>query len=211
MPGHGGTHGSPVDVPATVAATARWLSSFGQPMPLVGYSQGGRMALLTTLEHPHLVERLVLISASPGVAGSEARAQRRERDERLADHIETVGVDVFLDEWLASPIAGTAHLDDEARRRDRAIRSVNTATGLATALRGIGQGAQPYVGDRIGELEVPLLTVSGSADATYTRLAQEMAETAISGDHLSIDGAGHNVILDAPGALTAALATFVIS
>jgi len=169
------------------------------------------MALLTAMEHPHLVERLVLISASPGIADGEARAQRRERDERLAEHIETVGVDAFLDEWLAGPISGTAHLGDSARRRDRAIRSVNTATGLATALRGIGQGAQPYVGDRIGELEIPLLTVSGSADALYTRLAQEMAETAIAGSHLSIDGAGHNVILDAPGALAAALGTFGIS
>lgn len=180
-------------------------------MPLVGYSQGGRMALLTALEHPHLVERLVLISASPGIAGREAQARRRERDERLANHIETVGVEAFLDEWLAGPIAGTAHLDNDTRRRDRAIRSVNTATGLAVALRGIGQGAQPYVGDRIAELDVPLLAISGSADAAYTRLAQEMADTAVAGSHLSINGAGHNVILDAPGALATALAAFGVS
>jgi len=168
------------------------------------------MALLTAMEHPHLVERLVLISASPGIADGEARAQRRERDERLAEHIETVGVDAFLDEWLAGPIAGTSHLDDNARRRDRSIRSVNTATGLATALRGIGQGAQPYVGDRIGDLRVPLLTVSGSDDAAYTRRAREMADTVPSGSHVSIDGAGHNVLLDAPDALVAALADFGI-
>ncbi len=179
-------------------------------MPLVGYSQGGRMALLTALKHPHLVERLVLISASPGIAGCEARAQRRDRDERLAEHIETVGVDAFLDEWLAGPIAGTSHLDDEARRRDRAIRSVNTTAGLAAALRGLGQGTQPFVGDRIVDLRIPLLTISGSDDAPYTRRAREMADTAPSGSHVSIDGAGHNVLLDAPDAVVAALADFGI-
>ena len=110
-----------------MGAMARWLASFEQPVPLIGYSLGGRMALLAALDHPDLVERLILISASPGIAGDTARAERRTRDEALADHIEAVGTKAFLDEWLDGPIAGTGHLDDEVRRRDRAIREVNTA------------------------------------------------------------------------------------
>ena len=168
------------------------------------------MALLVALEHPDLVERLVLVSASPGIAGAAAQAERRMHDERLADHIEKVGVEAFLDEWLAGPITGTDHLDAAARRRDRAVRSANTAAGLAAALRGLGQGSQPFVGDRINDLQVPLLTISGSDDATYTRLAREMADTAPLGSHVSIDGAGHNVLLDAPDALVAALSEFGI-
>ena len=64
------------------------------------------------------------------------------------------------------------------------------------------------MGDRIPGLPVPLLTISGSADATYTRLGEDMADDAAVGTHVSVDGAGHNVILDAPGALVAALADF---
>ena len=169
------------------------------------------MALLAAIEYPHLVERLVLVSASAGIEDDGDRAQRRIRDESLADHIEAVGVEAFLDEWLAGPIAGTAHVDVDAQRRDRAVRSVNTATGLASALRGLGQGAQPYVGDRIAVLPVPLLTISGSADSAYTRLGEDMANNAAVGTHVSVDGAGHNVILDAPGALVAALAGFGIA
>lgn len=210
LPGHGETRLTPIDVPTTIDATARWLASFGQPVPLVGYSQGGRMALVTALEHPGLVDRLVLISASPGIEGSAERASRRERDERLADHIEEVGIETFLDEWLDGPITGTAHADDAARRRDREMRSVNTANGLAAALRGIGQGAQPYVGDRIADLGVPLLTVSGAGDATYTNLAREMADAAPRGTHVSISGAGHNVILDAPDALARLVSDFCL-
>jgi 2-succinyl-6-hydroxy-2,4-cyclohexadiene-1-carboxylate synthase len=168
------------------------------------------MALMAALEYPDLIERLVLVSASPGIADGEARAERQARDHRLADHIESVGVETFLDEWLAGPIAGTAHVDEERRKRDRAIRSENTATGLAAALRGIGQGAQPYVGDRIRELEVPVLTVSGRLDAAYTKLARQMADAADAGVHVSVKAAGHNVVLDAPGALRRALAGFGI-
>ena len=180
------------------------------PVPLIGYSQGGRMALLTALDHPDLVERLIVISASPGIAGDAARADRRDRDEALAGHIETVGSEAFLDEWLDGPIAGTGHLAGNARRRDRAVRAVNTSSGLAAALRGLGQGTQPYVGDRLGELELPLLAVSGSEDPTYTGLAREMADAAPYGAHVSIDGAGHNVILDAPQALISTLTDFVL-
>ena len=188
-----------------MGAISRWLASFGRPVPLVGYSQGGRMALLTALDHPDLVERLVLISASPGIPGDAAREERRAHDQALADHIEAVGTNVFLDEWLKGPIAGTGHVDDETGQRDRAVRSVNTPSGLAAALRGLGQGAQPYVGDRLGELEMPLFTVSGSADTAYTQLAREMAEAAPHGTHVPIEGAGHNVILGAPRALVSTL------
>ena len=187
----------------------RWLASFEEPVPLIGYSQGGRMALLTALDRPDLVERLIVISASPGIAGDVARADRGARDQALADHIETVGSEAFLDEWLDGPITGTSHLDAEARRQDRAVRAVNTASGLAAALRGLGQGVQPYVGDRLHELEMPLLTVSGGADTTYNGLAREMADAAPHGNHVSIGGAGHNVALDAPEALISTLADFI--
>ena len=167
------------------------------------------MALLTALDHPDLVEPLVLISASPGIPGGAARADRRARDEALADHIEAVGTEVFLDEWLDGPITGTGHLGDEARLRDRAVRAANTGSGLAAALRGLGQGTQAYVGDRLGDLGTPLLTVSGSDDVVYTGLAREMADAAPHGTHVTINAAGHNVILDAPRALVSTIADFV--
>jgi 2-succinyl-6-hydroxy-2,4-cyclohexadiene-1-carboxylate synthase len=209
LPGHGNTRVHPIDIPTTVGAIARWLTSFGKPVPLIGYSQGGRMALLTALDHPDIVERLVVISASPGIAGEAERAARRARDQALADHIEDVGSEAFLDEWLEGTIAGTGHLDEEVRRQDRGVRAANTGAGLAAALRGLGQGTQPYVGDRLGELGMPLLTVSGSRDTVYTGVARDMADAAPQGAHLSIDTAGHNVILDAPRWLASTISDFV--
>ena len=70
----------------------------------VGYSMGGRVSLHAALAHPDAVERLVLIGATAGIDDPDERAARREADDRLADHIEAVGVPAFIDEWLANPL-----------------------------------------------------------------------------------------------------------
>jgi len=208
LPGHGRTRIDPVDVPTTVSVLGDWLRSFDEPVPLVGYSQGGRIALLVALEYPDLVDRLGLISASPGIANEADREARRNRDGILADRIRTIGLDAFLDEWLQGSITGTSHLSEEVQRADRMARSENTPVGLASALRGFGQGSQPFVGDRLSELEMPVLTISGARDEKYTHLAAEIAASTRNGQHLSIPGAGHNVVLEAPEELAAVIAEF---
>ncbi len=129
------------------------------------------MALLVALEYPDLVDRLILVSSSPGLRDEADRKARRGSDEDLARRIETIGLDAFLTEWLEGPVTGTSHLDDDVRRTDRTVRNENTAAGLASALRVLGQGAQPFVGDRLNELSVPVLTISGERDEKYQRLA----------------------------------------
>lgn len=210
LPGHGSTRIDPADVPTTVSTLGAWLRSFDEPIPLLGYSQGGRIALLVALEYPDLVERLTLVSASPGISSEVDREARRGGDEALADRIEAIGVEAFLDEWLESSVTGTSHLSEEVRNTDRATRAENTAAGLASALRGYGQGAQPFVGDRLEELEMPVLTISGEQDEKYTHLAAEIAASTPNGQHLTIPDAAHNVVLDAPNKLTAILTEFVI-
>jgi len=211
LPGHGWTRVDPVDVSTTVSVLGEWLRSFDEPIPLVGYSQGGRIALLVALEYPDFVDRLVLVSTSPGISSAADREVRRASDGALAGRIESIGLDAFLDEWLEGSITGTAHLSQDVRRTDRACRNENTAAGLASALRGFGQGSQPFVGDRLGELPMPVLTISGERDAKYTLLAAEIAASVPDGRHLSIPGAGHNVVLDAPEELGEKIADFVRS
>lgn len=208
LPGHGCTRVTPIDLPTTIAAVVAWLSSFERPPPLLGYSQGGRIALLAALQTPELIERLILVSTSPGIADAGERTARRRRDTALASRIEAAGVEAFLDDWLADSITGTSHLDKATRRADRATRLENSAAGLAGALRGLGQGSQPYVGNRIGELDVPLLSISGERDTKYGDLAAAMASQAPSGRHVTVDAAGHNVVLDAPDELATTVAGF---
>ena len=133
LPGHG-------DAPPSLATADLWRSADhlverGGRGIYVGYSMGGRVALHAALAHPDAVEALVLIGATGGIDNPHERSKRRADDERLADRIEQIGVDDFLTEWLAKPLFvgltnETAQLAD--RRR-------NTAAGLASSLRFLGQ------------------------------------------------------------------------
>lgn len=193
-----------------VAALADLVEELGPPLPAIGYSLGGRLALGLALERPDLIDALVLVSASPGIRDPEERAARAARDEALAQRLERDGLDRFLAEWLASPLTGTGHLPDAVRRRDLAVRHRNDPLRLAAALRGLGRGAQPWLGDRLPELRPSLLAIAGSRDSRHVAWARWMAEAA-TGTAVVVDGAGHNLVLETPGRLAAEVVRFLQS
>jgi 2-succinyl-6-hydroxy-2,4-cyclohexadiene-1-carboxylate synthase len=192
LPGHGD---AAERRPASFDAVAAYLAALRMPrFVLCGYSQGGRLALDFALRAPQRVERLVLIGASPGIADPAERAARARADAALADRIEAIGLEAFVDEWSAQPLfasqpRGVAELA-------RADRLRNTATGLAAALRGMGTGAMVPLWDRLGALAMPVALVAGERDAKFRAIAERMAAP----------GAGHAAQLERPDALVGVLA-----
>ena len=70
-------HGEAAErAPATMSAVVDDLRQDG-PYALAGYSMGGRVALHLALTQPDLVQRLVLVSTTPGIAEPSGRAARR--------------------------------------------------------------------------------------------------------------------------------------
>jgi 2-succinyl-6-hydroxy-2,4-cyclohexadiene-1-carboxylate synthase len=202
--GHGGS-----EAPADPAAYALERQAAGiaelldlleaTPATIVGYSMGARLALVLALEQPQVVGCLVLESPSAGIAEVEARDERRSADEALAETIERDGVDVFVARWEALPLfASQAALPAEDRARQRAERRRHSATGLAAALRGAGQGAMTPLHDRLAEIAVPALVVAGALDPTGLERARAVA-AGIPGARLEVIGdAGHAPHLETP-------------
>jgi 2-succinyl-6-hydroxy-2,4-cyclohexadiene-1-carboxylate synthase len=198
LPGHGSSRAKPADVDSVTAAIDILLDELGKPTPLMGYSQGGRMALLSAIGDHTNVSALVLISSNPGIRDEAERESRVERDHVLADRIRDIGVAAFIDSWTSSGITKLDHLDEAYRVWDRNVRSQNSAEGLASALRGYGQGAQPSVWDELRSLTMPVLLIVGSRDEHYTSINDEMAALIPGAELLVIDGAGHNPLADDP-------------
>jgi 2-succinyl-6-hydroxy-2,4-cyclohexadiene-1-carboxylate synthase len=163
----------PVDVPDGLdfAATAAALGDDGGRAVYVGYSMGGRLCLQLALDRPELVERVVLVSASPGIDDPSERAARRAADEELAQGIERDGVDAFLERWLAQPLFASLPRD----LADLDGRRANTVERLTHQLRALGQGAQPSNWERLHELDVPAALFVGSRDTKYVAIAEQMA------------------------------------
>jgi 2-succinyl-6-hydroxy-2,4-cyclohexadiene-1-carboxylate synthase len=202
-PGHGGSAGVRLDL----AGAAEAVAQAAGPATYVGYSMGGRLALHVAVARPDVVERLVLVSASPGIADPAVRAERRADDEHLADEIERDGVDAFLERWLALPLFARLPTDSAGLEERRA----NTAVGLASSLRLAGTGAQRPLWDRLDQLTMPVLLVVGEHDAKFRATAAEMA-TAIAGATVEIiAGAGHVVHLEQPAAFVALLRGWLAS
>jgi 2-succinyl-6-hydroxy-2,4-cyclohexadiene-1-carboxylate synthase len=187
-------HGSASDVRSDLWGSADHLVAAGGRTTYVGYSMGGRVCLHAALAHPQAVERLILIGATAGLDSADARAQRRTSDGLLADRIETIGVEAFVDEWLQNPLfAGLT--PDQAMRTDR-LR--NSAGGLASSLRLTGTGTQAPLWDRLSEISCPVLLLVGALDKKFSAIAERMATLLPNAELRTIVDAGHSVHLEQP-------------
>jgi 2-succinyl-6-hydroxy-2,4-cyclohexadiene-1-carboxylate synthase len=187
LPGHGDASERR---PATFDAVAAYLAALTpERFVLCGYSMGGRLALDFAVRHPERVERLVVIGASPGIADDAERAERRRADLALADRIEVVGLEAFVEEWSAQPLFATQPRGVAELAREDRLRS--TAPGLAAALRGMGTGVMTPLHDRLPEAT----WVVGEHDEKFRALAPEGA--------VVVPGAGHAAHLEAPEAVAA--------
>ena len=196
-------HGAAGDVrPATLGACVDDLRQ-DEPYALGGYSMGGRIALLLALAQPSLVARLVLVSTTAGIADAAERAARRTADEELADGLERAGLETFARWWGAQPLF--AGQSTEAAALAHADRLRNTAAGLAASLRGMGTGTMEPVWDRLGELTMPAVVVTGERDAKFRALGERLADGLPDARLVVVPGAGHAVHLDAPAAVADAL------
>ncbi|MBI4364586.1 MAG: 2-succinyl-6-hydroxy-2,4-cyclohexadiene-1-carboxylate synthase [Candidatus Latescibacteria bacterium] len=210
--GHGGSAATEEPERYTMRETVRDLDAILDALRVeradwLGYSMGGRVALHLALALPARVRSLILESASPGIADAEARASRRAADDALADRIEERGVEWFADYWRSIPLFETQwDLPEAVREVLHARRLRNNPRGLARSLRGMGQGVQEYLGDRLAGLKCPLLLIAGERDLKYVEVSRSLWE-AIPGSNCGIvAGAGHAVHLEAPDAFAEALA-----
>jgi 2-succinyl-6-hydroxy-2,4-cyclohexadiene-1-carboxylate synthase len=184
LPGHGDADGRR---PASFDAVAAYLAALKpERFDLCGYSMGGRLALEFAVRHPERVGRLTLIGASPGIADPEERSARRAADLALADRIETIGLEAFVDEWGAQPLFATQPRGVAELAREDRLR--NTAAGLAASLRGMGTGVMVPRWDQVP----PATLIVGEFDAKFRAIADRMGTATV------IPAAGHAAHLEQP-------------
>jgi 2-succinyl-6-hydroxy-2,4-cyclohexadiene-1-carboxylate synthase len=198
LPGHGDASA----VEADLWASARHLVDRGGTGVYVGYSMGGRVVLHAALAYPESIRGLVLIGATAGIDDESDRVTRRRSDEKLAHHLSDVGVERFIDEWLANPLfAGLT--PDTAQRRDRCR---NTAEGLASSLRLSGTGTQEPLWSRLSEIDVPALVLAGEHDHKFAELGRRLADGLPQATFEVVADAGHSVHLEQPQATSRTIA-----
>ena len=78
--------------------------AFANPKILLGYSMGARAALLHATYDPRVWDALILISGTPGIEDRTNRENRRIADSELAESIEKLGMEAFIEYWQEMPL-----------------------------------------------------------------------------------------------------------
>jgi len=197
LPGHGGE--ADAQRPITFSGCVEHvLARSPERFALCGYSLGGRVALHVALAAPERVGRLVLVSCSAGIEEPAERAARRQADRRLADELEGLPFEDFIERWRSQPLfadepAQVGQLAREDQRRNR-------PDALAAVLRGIGTGEMAPLWDRLDELAMPVTVMVGESDATYRALGARMVGL-LSDVKLVVVPGGHGLLLENPQAI----------
>ena len=209
LPGHGYL-GSQRDITldSTLDSLRQEHDSSAEPI-LLGYSLGGRIALNWALADPDRFKALILISTSPGLKDLEARAARQKQDAQWMERLSHIHISRWLNEWNAqtvfnTPMAIAPETLDKIHNRQL---SADTA-GWAAAMKGMGNGVLPYLGERLGKIKIPTLLITGEADTKFHAINCEMSSH-IKAKHTIIADSGHRPHLEHPNQTAAAIRVFV--
>lgn len=172
------------------------------PATVVGYSMGARLALSLAIRHPGLVRSLILVSGRRGLDSAEQRQARLRADEQWALLLEHEGMNGFLEQWTAQPLfASLRSLPASILEADREARRQHEPCGLAAALRELGLGRMPSHQQEVSTLSMPVTLMAGGLDHRFVDLGEQLAGEVPDGQLSVVDGAGHNLLLEAPMAV----------
>jgi 2-succinyl-6-hydroxy-2,4-cyclohexadiene-1-carboxylate synthase len=198
LPGHGQTLPLPdCGMENTALAIVEWLHDRQIPQThLVGYSMGGRLALYLAIHFPQHFPKVLLESASPGLATEAERQARTQADYGWADRLEA-NFPQFLTDWYDQPLFHSLKAHPNFAQMQKR-RHHNNPAGLAQSLRQMGTGQQPSLWHRLATHRHPLLWVVGERDRKFVTLNQSLQQVCPTAQLVIIPEAGHNVHLEQP-------------
>ena len=174
---------------------------------LVGHSMGGFMALQFVLDHPELVQALVLVDTSsgeferaPGFAEFRANLDELARIEGMvaAFEYDSANNPMRIERYDKHPE------QKEVTRRKMLDTSVD---GYIYVARSFGKW-EP-VTSRLGEIKVPALIFWGDEDGPFLKPSQTLRDSIPNAELVTVPGVGHSPHEEAPDVFNEALMNFL--
>ncbi|HEO1688784.1 TPA: 2-succinyl-6-hydroxy-2,4-cyclohexadiene-1-carboxylate synthase [Citrobacter freundii] len=201
LPGHGGSADISVsgfdDVNVLLRNTL--LSYNIHNYWMVGYSLGGRVAMMAACQEMPGLCGLVVEGGHPGLQGEEARVQRRLSDGRWAARFRAESLREVFNDWYQQPVFSS--LNTAQREALVALRSQNNGQTLAAMLEATSLAVQPDLRAQLTTCTFPFYYLCGERDDKFRTLAAEISVP----NHV-IRNAGHNAHRDNPAGVVDCLA-----
>jgi len=173
---------------------------------LVGIGLGGMTTVATALRAPRRVSSIVPTACRVELVPEYAGIWQPMIDKSTAGGIESI-VEITASRWFPEPFRA-AHPE-----KMDAVRAMIRRTSLAGYHGCIGALLTVGFGDRMHELRMPALFVSGALDAIGgpPAVMKELAASVGNGQHVSLPDAGHICNIANPRAFESALLDFFAS
>jgi 2-succinyl-6-hydroxy-2,4-cyclohexadiene-1-carboxylate synthase len=158
---------------------------------LLGYSQGGRLALHALKQQPSLWRACVLLSTNPGIGEGE-KPQRLRNDQQWAERFLNENFAKTVEQWNAQSVFQGSRAEPV-----RVEKSYNRRQ-LADCLVQWSVAQQQNFMTYLSALNFPVLYLSGEKDRKYRQIGSSLAASNRQIEFSIIPDSGHRVLLDQP-------------
>lgn len=200
LPGFGKTQSTGIDY--TMEDVSDALASLIELLDLekvhvLGYSMGGRTAVSLLVNHPEKIISAVLESTSSGIENESDRISRYEIDQTRAARISN-DYETFIKEWEQMGLFDSqAQIDETLLLKQKENRLVQDPNEVADSLIKYGTGVQRSYWEELNNIEKPVLLLAGEKDDKFKEINRSMAELLPRSQFLIVNGAGHNIHMEA--------------
>ncbi|MFV0448756.1 MAG: 2-succinyl-6-hydroxy-2,4-cyclohexadiene-1-carboxylate synthase [Vibrio sp.] len=209
LPGHGESYNQGCDDVAhcckQISHTILSLLAPKTPIILIGYSLGGRIAMLGTVlkqfSNLNLVG-LIIEGGNFGLQNEQEKKERWQNDSAWAKRFKTEPIEQVLSDWYQQAVFSS--LNDEQRQTLITKRSANLGEYIAKMLLSTSLAHQPYLLPALQRLALPVHYVCGANDQKFRQLAEQSGLT-----YSQIARAGHNVHQEQPAAFAKTIQRFI--
>ncbi|WP_375753298.1 2-succinyl-6-hydroxy-2,4-cyclohexadiene-1-carboxylate synthase [Vibrio sp. HN007] len=164
------------------------------PMVLIGYSLGARLLMYSLTQCFYAnwnVVQAFIEGGNFGLKEDEAKQQRLVNDQHWTGRFNNEEIRTVLADWYQQPVF--ASLTKEQRENLVSTRASNKGEAVAAMLMATSLGKQPYLLNRLQNINVPLHYICGEKDKKFFELAEQSKLS-----YSVVEGAGHNVHKEAP-------------
>jgi len=198
LPGHGASQATCCsdldDCCKSLNSTLSLLFSSHQPLVLIGYSMGGRIAMHGLAKNCFPDLNICAAFIEGGNFGLQTESEKRarfENDYRWASRFEIEPIEHVLSDWYQQAVFSS--LNHEQRQTLIATRSANLGDAVAKMLRATSLATQSYLLPALQAQPVPVYYLCGAKDKKFCQLAANSGLM-----YRQIEGAGHNVHQEQP-------------
>ncbi len=135
---------------------------------LVGYSMGGRVALLFSSLKPDFFSSLTLISTNPGLLSKEEREHRSEWEEEWLSKMERMPIDEFVHEWYSQSLFCSF--------RPPARRYRQNKDSMIKTFRKFSIANLPSLWDHLLRIPCRVQMIFGRLDGKYMNIKRKIEE-----------------------------------